>query len=117
MIKTMLPLGLLVLVLCGTSSCENKNTTYGVQLFQVIESPDEDEKIVIMNRSSKTEDLEGWTLGDKDMPICDTIHGIVLAPEGSAIFYGKDLNFMIDDYNEVLFLKRPNGENEDTWSN
>ncbi|TNE81828.1 MAG: hypothetical protein EP332_02460 [Bacteroidetes bacterium] len=116
MIKTMLPLGLLVLILAGMSSCE-KRTTYGVQLFQVIESPDEDEKITIMNRSEKTEDLEGWTLGNKATPISDTIRNVILEPDAAVTFYGKDLSFQIDDYNEVLFLKRPNGENEDTWSN
>ncbi len=116
MIQTRLPLVTLVLVLWGTSSCEKKNT-YGVQLFQVIESPDESEKIVIMNRSEKTENLEGWTLGDKNTPIADTIHGVVLNPEGSVVYYRQDLSFLIDDHNEVLFLKRPNGENEDTWSN
>ncbi len=89
-----------------------------VFIYSVVSTPTDSESITIKNNSGSTQDLSGWTLGDKNDPTAYNIpNGTVLSNGSTKHFSRTTLGFQINDSGETIYLKNSSGSNVDTWSN
>ncbi len=83
----------------------------------VITSPTESETVGLRNTTSETVSLAGWTLGDKNSPESFTLPGSIEIQPGQLLLINHSmLNFIINNRDEELYLKRPDGFLIDMWS-
>jgi deoxyribonuclease-1-like protein len=83
----------------------------------VISSPTERETVGLRNTTLQTVSLAGWTLGDKNSPDSYTIPGRTDIQPGQLLLIDHSmLNFIINNRDEELYLKRPDGILIDMWS-
>lgn len=89
----------------------------GVIIDYVTDAPIEAQKIVLRNCLKESVDLGGWYLGDKDAPYAYRIpEGTMIAAEGYKSFDNRDINFTIDQENEIIYLFDSNKNLVDQWT-
>lgn len=87
-----------------------------IEITQVVSTPTEKEAVSLKNFTEKEIILDGWTLGDKNSPESYIFpHGSKISPKETLIIHHSVLNFIINNSNEKIFLKRPDKIIIDIW--
>ena len=87
-----------------------------IVITQIITSPTEKEAVSIKNLTDSEIILEGWTLGDKNNPDSYIFsYGTKILPKETLIIHHSVLNFIINNSNEKIFIKRHDKVVIDTW--
>ncbi|MBC8147605.1 MAG: lamin tail domain-containing protein [Bacteroidetes bacterium] len=87
-----------------------------IEITQVIWTPTEKESVIIKNLTENEISLEGWTLGDKNSPDSYVFpFGSNILAKETLIIHHSVLNFIINNSNEIIFLKRPDKVVIDLW--
>lgn len=83
----------------------------------VVDTPLEAQEIVLRNCSDQAVDLSGWYLGDKISPYSYRIaNGVSIAANGSKSFTNSDINFTIDETDEIIYLSDSQKNLVDQWT-
>ncbi len=100
-------------------SCSKEDPEPSALYIQsVTATPTNSENVVIKNNSGNSQDLTGWTIGDKNAPNAYTIpSGNTVANGSSMQFNASTMGFQINDSGEIIYLKNSTGSVIDTWSN
>jgi hypothetical protein len=105
---------LLPLVAILFSSCKKEENEFGPRhmiIKEVIATPDEEERITIMNNGSESVNLKGWTISSKKhLEIKKWDSSVNYSPGQTQTVFGNTSDFSIDDTNEEITLKNANGE-------
>lgn len=87
-----------------------------IVIEDVIKSPTKNESISLRNKTNREIILSNWTLGDKNSPESFIFpYNTRILPGQLLIIDHSVLNFIINNTNEILYLKRPDGFLVDIW--
>ena len=90
--------------------------SHSVIIASVIDSPTLEESVSLKNISNRMINISNWTLGDKNKPNAMTFPvNTLLAPQVTLVLSHNDLGFVINNSDEVIFLKDSFGDTVAIW--
>lgn len=96
------------------TECQGDNS---IIIDYVIDSPIDAQEVTLYNCTQDDQSLSGWYLGDKDSPYSYQIpYGRVIGAESYESFDNNELNFTIDQEDEIIYLFDESKNLVDTWS-
>ena len=121
LLRILFSLFLLILFLSCVEPTSLKETEEPkhVYIFSVTCTPTSQEKITLKNNlpDNTSEDISGWTLGDRNDPTAYSIpNNTILENQEKITFNHTTLGFQINDSDETIYLKNESGSTIDIYS-
>jgi len=89
-----------------------------VEIYSVTASPTASEQVSIVNNTSSSIDISGWTIGDLNNPTAYSIPASTILSSGVVrSFSHTTIGFRVNDSGETIYLKNASGATVDSWQN
>ena len=109
---------ILILVACsdtGTNNIDDQNPGK-IYIYEVVTEPTDLESVTIKNDTGYNFDISQWTLGDIRDPAAFVIPANTILLNDELINFGHHiLGFKINNRDEIIYFKNPDGLIIDTW--
>ena len=110
---------ILFLVACsdtGTNNIDYQNPGK-IYIYEVVTEPTDLESVTIKNDTGYNFDISQWTLGDIRDPAAFVIPANTILLNDELINFGHHiLGFKINNRDEIIYFKNPDGLIIDTWT-